>query len=303
MTSQMKKVFGTSFVSLLLVVIGLFVVCSGSMQDISLEDEFMEEDFLDDEFLSDGEFGDEMDESYKDELLGKLDVIEEDGTMSSQGDESVDFLSDLTDETRDPAAGDDSFLTPELFNSMESEVRELSEISTNKDRVIDSLRTRLSATNSELSSLESKSQSTRASTRFVVGGVNDAKVYDSEFGMYYLDALDDFYVRKYDRAIRKFGSLISQGGSSELLDNCQYWIGEAYYAKGNYYQAIAEFQQVLAWGNSNKANDAQLMIGLAFMKLGETDLAREEFNTLVTFSSDSQSAQKARKYLQELDRV
>ena len=303
MSDQMKKVFRASLASLFIVIVGLFVVCSGSMRNVSLEDEFLNDEFLEDDFLSDLETGDNPDDAYKDELLGRLDYMDE-GTTSSSGKFSNDFLSDLGDGGSSSQNTSEGFLTPDLFNSMQSEVNELSQISSRKDRVIDSLRTKLSATNSQLASLESSARSRGSSPQtYALAGASDAKVYDSEFGMYYQDALDDFYVRNYSRAITKFQSLIAQGGNSELVDNCQYWIGEAYFAKGNYYQAIAELQQVVSWSNSNKIDDAQLMIGLAFIKLGEMDLAREELNTLVSFSRNTQSAQKARRYLQELDRA
>ena len=95
--------------------------------------------------------------------------------------------------------------------------------------------------------------------------------------------------------------LLAQDDRSPLADNCQYWIGEAFYAMGNYYQAIAEFQKVLPLENSNKSNDAQLMIGISLIKAGEPEVARTELNTVVNFAGNSPSAQKAMRYLKILN--
>src|SRR5574341_909777 len=60
--TPIKKVFGTSFFSILLVVVGLFMVCSGRMQQVQLEEE---------------SYGEEnSDEAYKDDLLKRLEVLE-----------------------------------------------------------------------------------------------------------------------------------------------------------------------------------------------------------------------------------
>jgi TolA-binding protein len=187
-------------------------------------------------------------------------------------------------------------LTEETFNNLQGEVNELSSISSNKSRMIDSLRAELQIVNSQKTAMGS-AVSTPSSGKIR----SEADVYNSEYGLAYQDALDDFYVRNYDRAIRKFRELLARDDRSPLADNCQYWIGEAYYAMGNFYQAIAEFQKVLPLEDSNKINDAQLMIGISLIKAGEPEVARTELNTVVNFAGNSASAQKAMRYLKILN--
>jgi TolA-binding protein len=74
-----------------------------------------------------------------------------------------------------------------------------------------------------------------------------------------------------------------------------------YFAIGKYYEAVAEFQKVYAFANSNKTNDAQLMIGIAFLKSGEKELARAELSMLVGFGPQTSSAKKAQRYLKMID--
>ena len=303
--TQTQRVLGTSIFSLLLVVIGLFVVCSGRVQNVGFEDEFGDNTEMpagQDTFGPEGEVTGSGAFSDSD-VLSRLDMLENESEAAPADDDMSSGM--FTDMPESNTGGNqaESFLTPELFNSMRAQVEELSTISSGKDRAIDSLRNELKNVNYQIAALETASQTQQiasAQPALPAKIVDDSKVYNTEYGAYYQDALDDYYVRNYGRSIRKFRELLARGGSSQLIDNCQYWIGEAYFAQGNYYQAIAEFQKVLALGGNNKSNDAQLMIGIAYMKAGETDLARSELNALMTFASNSNSAKKAVKYLKQL---
>ncbi len=284
--SKSQRILGTSLFSLLLVVVGLFVVCSGRVQDVNFEDELSEDEFITED-LSEEE-GEDI--AGDEDLIGRLDELDAEATG--------EFLAE--DQGAAPDEAED-FLTPTLFDSLNTEVGDLSTIAASKTRMIDSLRSELQATNYQVNAQQFAEQTKKANAKPTPSGPDESAIYNSEFGAAYQDALDDFYVRNYQRAIRKFRDLVGRGDHPELADNCQYWIGEAYFAMGNYYQAIAEFQKVLPIEKSNKANDAQLMIGLAFMKAGESDLARTELNSAINFGGDSEAAKKATRYLQMLN--
>ncbi len=312
--TQTQRIFGTSLFSLLLVVVGLFVVCSGRMQNVGFEDEFGDDSESVEQTGELGQFEDTVgpeggEVTEQSDVLSRLDMLESEDSSSMQAPDSESASGMFTDLPASNSGSDggsaESFLTPELFNSMRAQVDELSAISSSKDRTIDSLRTELKNVNYQITALETASQTQQiasgaSSPSLPATIVDDSRAYNSEYGAYYQDALDDYYVRNYNRSIRKFRELIARGSGGELADNCQYWIGEAYFAQGNYYQAIAEFQKVLATGGTNKANDAQLMIGIAYLKAGETELARSELNALMTFAANSSSAKKAMKYLRQL---
>ncbi|MCI0698239.1 tetratricopeptide repeat protein [candidate division KSB1 bacterium] len=305
--TPLKKIIGTSIFSLLLAVVGLFMVCSGRVQQVELEDDLFAQDA--------------SDEAYKDDLLKRLEVLEgETGAQETAGAGSTDAA--FTGSVNDPLATNDaestdaafagavnppqgtndaeSFLTPELFQGMNAEVNQLEMLAANKDQAIDSLRAELEEKN-----YQSAAMQTAAGTRKITGkplpSVDNAAMYKSEFGQAYQDALDDFYVRRFDSAVRKFQALLQSNDKNELADNCQYWIGECYYAMGRYYEAIAEFQKVYVFAKSNKTPDAQLMIGLAFLKNGEKDMARAELNIVLSFDPRSASAKKAQRYLRMID--
>ena len=116
----------------------------------------------------------------------------------------------------------------------------------------------------------------------------------------YQEALDEVYARKYEDAIARFSGLLQSGGISDLADNSQYWIGECYFALGNYEQALAEFEKVFVFERNNKADDAQFMMGMAYLKLGETLLAEIEFNGLLSFYEHSEYIARAERKLDDL---
>lgn len=117
----------------------------------------------------------------------------------------------------------------------------------------------------------------------------------SYFEYEYQGALDDVYSRNYGQAIAKFKALLRESINHNLSDNCQYWIGESYYALGRYDVSIAEFERVFAYDKNNKADDAQFMIGLAHIKLGDSGLAQLELNHLLSFYQNSEYVARAQR--------
>ncbi len=287
-----KKIIGASFFSLLFAVVGLFVVCGGNRQKVQIEDDpFAEEN---------------SDEAYKDDLLKRLELLETEGqTAGTTGEQEAAGADGGTATGTDPQAttGSDpenSFLTPELFKGMNTEVQQLEVVAAGKNRMLDSLKAELEEKNYQAAAMQTATSTRQMNSKSMPRGADNSAELSSEFGLAYQDALDDFYVRRFDSAVRKFRELIATNSNHPLADNCQYWIGESYFAMGRYYEAVAEFQKVYAFGKSNKTNDAQLMIGLAFLKSGEKEMARSELNMLVSFNPQSESAKKAQKYLRML---
>jgi TolA-binding protein len=284
-----KKIIGTSIFSLLLAIVGLFMVCSGSRQQVQIEDDPLAEGTTD--------------EAFKDDLLKRLELLEGEGQTTDTPRNAVADGQSLPSANGESAANEteSSFLTPELFQGMNVEVQQLETVARSKERTIDSLRAELEEKNYQSAAMQTAAATRQMNNKPLPRGVDNSAVMNSEYGLAYQDALDDFYVRRFDSAIRKFRELIANNDNHPLADNCQYWIGESYFAMGRYYEAVAEFQKVYAFAKSNKTNDAQLMIGIAFMKSGEKDMARAELTMLTSFNPQSDSARKAQKYLRMLE--
>lgn len=286
-----KKIIGPSLFSLLLAVAGLFVVCSGSRQQIQLEDDPFAEEPTDD--------------ASRDDLLKRLELLENEGQTAGVQENAeaagVDAAVATNTNNGQTSEAESSFLTPELFQGMNAEVRQLESLSASKDRMLDSLRAELEEKNYQAAAMQTTMSTRQMNNQALPSSVDRSAELNSEFGLAYQEAMDDFQVRRFDSAIRKFRELIASNDNHPLADNCQYWIGESYYAMGKYYEAVAEFQKVYAFERSNKTPDAQLMIALAFLKSGEKDMARAELTVLMSFDPRSDSAKKAQKYLRLLE--
>ena len=116
----------------------------------------------------------------------------------------------------------------------------------------------------------------------------------------YQQALEAFQNRNYREAIDAFEALYNQDPNHRLASNCLYWIGESYFALGDYQSAIDYFARVLNYERSYKRDDALLMSGRAYERLGNHEKALEMYMTLVENYPDSEYVDKANRYLQRI---
>jgi tol-pal system protein YbgF len=116
----------------------------------------------------------------------------------------------------------------------------------------------------------------------------------------YQTALKAFNDRSYNQSLKLFESLLQQYPGGPYTGNAQYWVGEIQYAQGQYAKAVAAFDKVISSGESPKSDDAQLKIGMSYMKLGKKTQAKEALSLLVNQYPNSEYVSRARKYLEEL---
>lgn len=100
----------------------------------------------------------------------------------------------------------------------------------------------------------------------------------SSFEEEYNIALEAFNANQYQNALNRFTELLQKDKNNSLSDNCQYWIGECYFALKDYKQAVIAFEKVLFFPKSNKEADAQFKLGYTRYKIGEMNRANEEFS-------------------------
>lgn len=288
--SELRRILGTSLLSLLLVIWGLFMVCSGRVPEVN----------YDDDIANDNEYNGGADS----ELMNQLAVLDDESTRLEdyQRKEILEALGIDPTEARESSSEEQGFLTEELFLDLEVEIAELERQTQEKSEVIDSLQSELQETELRVAALNQVVEAPEqryASSSPMIDFTNGSGSSDHATG--YQDALDDVYSRQYTQAISKFRQLLKRMEmDDELADNCQYWIGESYYAIGNYESAIAEFEKVFAFHNNNKADDAQFMIGMAYIKLGDPALGQFELNNLMTFYQNSEYVVRAERQINEL---
>lgn len=124
-------------------------------------------------------------------------------------------------------------------------------------------------------------------------GSDDKAAYQSAFGL-----LKD---GQYDRAIAAFQKFLASFPSSQLADNGQYWLGEAYYVNRSFPEAQAAFQRVVdKYPQSRKRPDALLKIGYCQYELKQPELAKSTLTGVTTQFPDTPAAHLAQ---QRLDRM
>ncbi len=116
----------------------------------------------------------------------------------------------------------------------------------------------------------------------------------------YQSALDLVHQRNYAEAITQFQGLLNAGIRDDLASNCHYWIGESYYGLRKYQDAIQAFETVFDYKKSAKKDDAQLMIGNAYLASGNKDAAKEAYQKLVSGYPTSPLVSKAEAKLAKL---
>lgn len=109
-----------------------------------------------------------------------------------------------------------------------------------------------------------------------------------------------FQAKSYTEAISAFDLMSVKYPDNAWTDDAWYWIGESYLALGDYNRAVAGFQKVFTFINTDKTDDAQYMIGFCFVKMGDRQRAVVEYKKVEVLFPDSEYVVKARAELQKL---
>jgi tol-pal system protein YbgF len=112
----------------------------------------------------------------------------------------------------------------------------------------------------------------------------------------YAAALATYRAREHGQAVIDFLDFMAKYPKHPLAANAQYWIGEAYWAQRDYRQALVEFEKVFDHGPA-KAPDAQLKIGLCYLRLGDVQRAQLAWQRVVSEYPKSEPASLAKSLL------
>ena len=106
------------------------------------------------------------------------------------------------------------------------------------------------------------------------------------------------YMRgNFDTSLNKFKFLLENNISKDLADNCQFWIGQIFFSKKEYLNAIQEFNKVLKYKDSNKKSESIYKIGLSYIKIGNNDEAKKMFQKIINNYPKSKYYSKASEFL------
>jgi tol-pal system protein YbgF len=111
----------------------------------------------------------------------------------------------------------------------------------------------------------------------------------------YNTAYLDYTRGNYDVAIEGFQRYLKYFPQTELSDNAQYWVGECYYSKKMYPDAILEFEKVAAtYPEGNKVVSSYYKIGLAYESLSENKKAKDYYKKVFDNYPNTPEAKLAR---------
>lgn len=362
-----RTLISSSLVSLIIVILGMFMLCMSRAPKISFDEPLIEgggiepdsvgvddQDFLsllddsddnqalteysgesassDDDLLSLLEDDDQNTTSYEqssnsgdegmDEILRLLELDEDSGSQSQTSSMDSDALDELlADDTAESATQPDVSNSSQQMASIDElskEVEHLENLLSDKTSQVENLQTEINTYDQQITDYQQQSPSRNSSNRAPVRTVSNyestpsvesSESYNSNFSGTYISgdyeesyntALDLFRNHDYQQSIATFFQLLQSDPKHPLADNCQYWIGESRYAEGKFYQAVVEFNKVFAYDAPDKQDDAQLMLGMAYLKLGELNIARTEFDWLVSCYVSSEYVNTAHRYLGQL---
>lgn len=95
-------------------------------------------------------------------------------------------------------------------------------------------------------------------------------------------------------ARRTFQQVFDSDPTGDLADNALFWIGETYYAAGDYATAMRCYRRVTTeFADQNKAPDALFKIALSYAKTGDLALAKQTLDEVIQkypYSSPAASA-------------
>ncbi len=87
--------------------------------------------------------------------------------------------------------------------------------------------------------------------------------------------------RQFGDAESGFSSFVSKYPDHSLAGSAQYWLGETYYAQGDFRQAAQNFLQgYKGYPKSRRAPDSLLKLGISLNKLGQTQQACAAFGAI-----------------------
>jgi tol-pal system protein YbgF len=106
---------------------------------------------------------------------------------------------------------------------------------------------------------------------------------------------------QYDPAVVAFQKFLMTYPDSQLADNAQYWLGEAYYVNRSFPEALGAFQRVVdKYPQSRKLPDAMLKIGYCDYELKQWDAAKTVLTQVATNYAETPSGRLAQQRLDKM---
>jgi tol-pal system protein YbgF len=134
------------------------------------------------------------------------------------------------------------------------------------------------------------------------GSARPAKEENPEAVALYRKSFAALRAGKHEEAAKGFTEFLRAYPSHDLADNSQYWLGECFYDRKEYGQAVREFRRVIErYPNGNKVPDALLKVGFSYLALGSVEAGRQTLSQLQRSYPRHEAAGLAASRLAEMD--
>lgn len=119
----------------------------------------------------------------------------------------------------------------------------------------------------------------------------------------YRKSFEALRANKHEEAAQGFREFLRSYPDHDLADNSQYWLGECFYDRKHYAEAVREFRRVIEhYPNGNKVPDALLKVGFSYLALGSPEAGRQTLVQLQRSYPRHEAAVLAASRLAEMDR-
>lgn len=154
--------------------------------------------------------------------------------------------------------------------------------------------TRESSQQQQSAAIQQSTEPSRSRTsQSAVASAEEQSAYDSAFEL--------LKQSRYNDAIIEFRSMIGQFPDGALVDDAQYWIGEAYYVTRDFESALGAFESVVnQYPDSQRVPEALLKLGYVQAELGRNEEARRTLNQVISQYPGSRVAISAETRLGKL---
>lgn len=155
-----------------------------------------------------------------------------------------------------------------MYSMVENRDEKIKDLAGKIDELEHQLRTYWAETKSALSA--SKKPDDKPFGQTTQGQKPGQQASDVKYEDVYKDAFEIFQKGRYEEAIKRFSSFIESYGTTPLVSNAYYWIGESYMNLKNYDKAILYFQETIdKYPKSEKAPRALLSQAEAFRQTND----------------------------------
>ena len=156
---------------------------------------------------------------------------------------------------------------------------------TNLQTSMTELLDRLDVLNARISKLEGGGQpppAVQQPSSAAQGQPRAAVLHSADIAENYRRALTLIAQGKQAEARAAFQQVFDAEPTGNLADNALFWIGETYFATGDYKNAMRSYERVVKeFAEENKAPDAMFKLGLAYEKTGDLGMARRTFDECI----------------------